>query len=524
MATYSILIKGGMVFLDKKLERLDVGVRGDKIQTLGDLSRDQAELVIDASGKYVSPGFIDITNHSDTHWTLFNTPRQESLLSQGITTILGGSCGSSLAPLVRAKDIEGIQKWTDIREININWHKLSEFFEELSRHGFGVNFGTLVGHGTLRRGIIGDDARSAESKEIDEMCFLLQKSMEEGAFGLSTSLGAAHGRSAEHDELAELFHVVSSYNGLTKHHLKDEGKNILPAIVELLQLGRETGVKIEFSHFKILGRSSWNLFQDALKLIESARGEGVKLTLDIFPYTRTGSALYLFLPSWMLEGGRERILHTLQDKTFREEVILYLKSLTLHYERITVASTLKDERAIGRTIQQLSELSALSPEEVILGLLEVNELKVSIFNEVISPEHLEELIRKDYILLASDGVGHNFDTKMLFDLPHPRSFGSYPRAFEIFVKEREILSWPELIYKMSEFPAEVLGFSSRGKIEKGYFADLVVIDPKKIGSKADYTAPAIRPEGVEWVVVNGEVALQEGAITGKLAGRVLKRK
>ncbi|HEY4527472.1 MAG TPA: amidohydrolase family protein, partial [Candidatus Paceibacterota bacterium] len=337
MASYSILIKGGEVLRGRKFERLDVGIKDDKIQDVGDLSGAKAELLIDASGKYVAPGFIDLTSHSDTHWTLFAFPGQESLLAQGITTILGGNCGASLAPLVKAEDIGGISKWADVREININWQSTAEFLRELEKHSLGVNFAALVGHGTLRRGVLGHESRKASREEISKLTFLLEKSLEEGAFGLSTSLAAAHARNTTAEELLSLFREVGRAGGLTKHHLRDEGKNILPAIVELISLGRQSQAKIHFSHFKLLGRQAWELFPETLALIESAREEELHLTLDVFPYARTGSLLYLLLPPWVLEGGLDKILQSLREPSRRQAILEYLKSLTLHYDQMTIA-------------------------------------------------------------------------------------------------------------------------------------------------------------------------------------------
>lgn len=507
----------------KELKPLDLGIKNDKIEAVGDLSGENAEIVIDASGKYVSPGFIDLTSHSDTHWTLFNAPGQESLLAQGITTILGGNCGISLAPLVRASDIEGIGKWVDTREININWHNLSEFFDELSKRPLGVNFLTLVGHGTLRRGILGDNVREMSERELEQMVFVLKRAMEEGAFGISTSLASAHAKYASDEELRAVFRTAAQYGGITKHHLKDEGKNILPALAELLALGRKEKAKIHFSHFKLLGRKSQELLPEALSMIEVFRQDGNLATLDVFPYTRTGSLLYLFLPDWVVEVGRARILALLEDEATKKNVIEHLKSLTLHYDRIIVAATLKDASAIGKTIKELSDTSGLSPEEVILELIKVNQLHVSIFSEVISEENLEEIISKDYALLASDGVGYNLKTSAHFDLPHPRSFGSFPRALEIFAKKKNVISWPELLYKFSEYPAALLGLKDRGRISRGFFADIVILDPLKIGSSPDYTSVHHDVEGIDWVFVNGKVSLKNGILSGELNGKIIKR-
>lgn len=521
--SYSVLIKGGNVLRGRKFERVDIAIKKDKIEDLGDFSGENAELVVDASGKYISPGFIDLTNHSDTHWTLFSQPKQESLLAQGITTILGGNCGASLAPLVKASDIEGIHKWADVTKINTNWRSVGEFFEELRGHPIGVNFGMLVGHGTLRRGILGDKARNLNDKEIEEIKFILKNSLEEGAFGLSTSLAAAHAKSATHAELKELFKIVAQHDGITKHHLKDEGKNILPAIAEIIGLGRDAGAKIQISHFKILGKGSWSIFPEAINLIESAQQDGAKATLDFFPYTKTGSLLYMLLPPWLVEGGRVKILGALKDPKTRRETLDYLKSLTLHYDKIVVASTFKDATSVGKTIGELASSSGLDPEEIIAELLEINELHVAIFNEVISEDHLHDLIAKNYSLVSSDGVGYDLKAMMPFDLPHPRSFGAFPRALQIFTKEKNDISLEDILSKFTQEPASLLGIKDRGKIEKGFFADLVVLDREKIKSIPNYTALRQEVEGIDWVFVNGKAAVNNGVVTGELSGRIIKK-
>ncbi len=524
MAEYSVLIKNADVHKDRKFSRMDVAIKGDAIADTGDLTGANAKTIIDATGKIITPGFIDITNHSDTHWTLFNAPGQESMLLQGVTTIIGGNCGSSLAPLVKGEDIEGIQKWVNIRDININWRRVSELLSELSRRSLGVNFGALVGHGTLRRGIVGDESRPANREEISEMEILLRESMDEGAFGMSTALGAAHGRGTAKEELLRLFKVVSKEEGITKHHLKDEGRNIMPAIVELIDVFHESGGKMQFSHFKVLGRQSWNSFNDALALIESARSEGARLTIDFFPYTKTGSLLYQLLPPWILEDGKEKILFSLHDRAKRREVIDYLSSLTLHYDKIIVASAFEDKTVLGKTISDLASRAGISPEECLIKMIEINGLGVSIFNEVISSDHLSALASKDYSMFATDGEGRSWPkTGMDFDSPHPRSLGAMIKAIENYASGKSKLALGEVIYKLTEFPADVLGIKNRGKIEKGYYADLVILDPASLHAPSDYKDPYLRNEGVEAVYVNGELAAKSGEVTGKLAGRVIRK-
>lgn len=532
MAKYNFIIKNGIIFDGEgnDFAKNDIGIKNDKIKSIGKLEENDAERVIDANAMYIAPGFIDLTSHSDTFWTIFSDPFQESLVRQGITTILGGNCGSSLAPIVSSKNIESIQKWTDISKINIDWQNLDEFLDKLEINSLGINFATLIGHGTLRRNVVGDETRRITESELKKMKFLLERSLKRGAYGLSFSLGSAHEKEASAKEITELAKTVKEYDGLVKHHLEDEGKNILPAIAHLVGYARESRAKTQISHFKAIGRSAWEKFEEALSLIERARGENLALTLDVFPYTKTGSNLYLLLPEWARKNGKSGILSMLRDPEERKNIIQYLKNITLHYERITVASTLWDASSVGKTLAEISESTGFAPEEVILNLLELNELKVSIFNEAVKEENIEKLLRKPYVMISSDGAGYdsqNFKSQISSpksELYHPRSFGAFPRVFSEFVKNKKAITWQEAIYKSAGFPAKILGLSERGTIKNGSFADIVIFNPEKIQDKATYKNPFQFSEGVEWVFVNGESVLEAGEMKMKKAGKVLRRK
>lgn len=524
MASYSIIIKNGTILdgTGGPLKRADIGISDDKIKTIGDLKGDAASVVIDASNKYVSPGFIDITTHSDTHWTLFTQPTQESFIRQGITTIIGGHAGSSLAPLIKGENIEAIQKWVDISKINVNWQSVDEFLLELERHPIAVNFGTFVGFGNIRRGIIAEEARSAKSEEVKQMQYLAEKSLDEGAFGISTNLGAAHQNSASNEEIIQIFKTARDRRNVAVHHLEDEGKNILPALARLISFTRNSGVHSHINHFKAIGRSVWPSFPLGLEMIERAHKEGgVQLTCDFFPYTRTNSNLYTLLPKWAIESGKKRILSLISGKE-RKYLLESLKDLTLHYEKIIIASTLHDLDIVGKNILELSQKSGISPEETILNLLEINKLQVSIFNEAILEENIEILAAKNYSMVASDGTGYSGDYHSKTDLPHPRSFGTFCRILSRFVKEKGILNWENAVYKMTGFPAKTLGISSRGILAKNAYADVVIFDPETVEDKADYINPYQLPRGVEYVLINGGIVLKENSLTGLNPGRVLR--
>lgn len=523
MARYSVIIRKGMVFDGKgnKPEEADIGINGDEIKKIGDLSNESADKTIDAAGKYVAPGFIDLTSHSDTHWTLFTYPSQESLLRQGITTILGGNCGTSVAPFLGETSLEEIQRWVDISRININWQTMDEFLSQLENSKISVNFCTLVGLNTIQR---------AANNDVKQTEYLLRSSLKEGAFGISTNLGLYPTKSLQDEELINLFNIIEKENALTKHHLEDEGENILPAVSRLISITRKSGAKMHLSHFKAIGRNSWNFFPEAIEMIKKAREEGLKITGDFFPYTKTGSNLFNLLPSWIKKLTNEEVSDILKPGSEkRKDLIEYLKELTLHYDKIVIASASSELGFVGKTIEQLSNDSGLSGEEIIISLLDTNNLRVSIFNEVISLENIERIAREEFSAIASDGVGYDISNlksqiSNLYDLPHPRSFGAFPRAFNLLIKEKAISTWEEVIYKMSGLAANILGLKNRGTIQRGNKADIVVFDPQRISDYATYDNPFQYSGGVRDVLVNGTPVLDDEKFTGQLPGYILRKK
>ena len=523
MAFYDVIIKNGMIFNGKgdPAERADIGIKGDKIDAIGNLQKDEGGQVFDAEGKYVCPGFIDITSHSDTHWTLFSEPSQESFIRQGITTILGGNCGYSIAPIIKVAGLNGIKKWTDISNVNVNWETVKEMLDEVDRHKLGVNFATLVGLNTLQDQV--DDAR--------QLKFLLEKSLEEGAFGISTNLGLDGNAPLSEGDLAEILKLLKKNGGIVKHHLEDEGKNILPALSRLISMARETETELVISHFKILGRGSWQHFEEALNMMRNARQEGIKIYCDFFPYERTGSNLFSFLPPWLIKMGEKEIMEIIKEKKgkHRQEIIDYLKNITLHYDRITIASSARQSANVGKTIAEASKDLEITPEETILDLLEKNNLSVSIFSEVINMEHISALAKENYSVISSDGVGYDGNIKsqksnLKSDLPHPRSFGAFPRALRLFVKEKNILPWETAIHKMTGLPAQILGIKDRGVLEIGKKADIVIINPDEVSDYSTYDNPFQFSKGIESVLVNGAIILADNEMTGRFAGRVLREK
>ncbi len=508
---YDIVIKNGTVFNGKgdKPEKINIGISGDKITKLGGELK-AARKTIDAKGKYVCPGFIDLTTHSDNHWTLLSQPLQKSLLSQGVTTILGGNCGFSLAPVIFERDFKKSQT-----KFNINWRRTGEFLDHLEKNNLSLNFATLVGLNAIQN----------ENHE-EESNFLLENALNEGAFGLSTNLGFTRSGYWPDKKLLKLFKIVAKYNGITKHHLEDEGQEILPSISRLINLARESNSKLHISHLKVLGRGAWRFASGAREMIKNARNSGMSITTDFFPYVKTGSNLFTLLPLWLRKMNKDEILEILASpsSTQYQSAIEYLKSITLHYDRITIASSLKNPDNVGKTIEKISGSTGLTPENVIMDLLRISDLDVSIFNAVISEADIKEIAKESYSMVASDGMGYDTPNPNIHELPHPRSFGTFPRFFRKYVREENVVTWEEAIHKMTGLPASVLDLKDRGVIETTAKADIVIFDPKTISDYSTYEEPFQFSKGVSSVIINGSVSFENEVETNSFSGQVLRRK
>ncbi|MBI4121671.1 MAG: amidohydrolase family protein [Candidatus Ryanbacteria bacterium] len=520
MPSYSYILKGGTIVDGSgfPMARGDLGISGETIKAVGDVGRGSAARVIDASGKYVMPGMIDIANHSDTHWTLFNYPSQENLLRQGITTIVGGICGVSLAPLADSRAIRAIEKWADTSSANINWRSFEEYARELERHEIGVNAGSFIGYTTLRHNIAGDESRDLTHSELESMKLMLTRSLDEGALGLSINLSLP----SRQEEIAALSKVVADAGKLVVMHLKNEGRKLLQAVIEAISIARLSGAAIHISHFKGIGKKAWQELPKAMSIIRKVgKEENISITMDFFPYLRTGSLLMSFLPEWILDGGIDEAKAIIADQSKRGHVLETLKGLTLHYDNIVIAEAKKDKHSIGKTLADIAASTGLQPEEAMVHMLAVNDFGVSVFSKTLRSRDVVQIAREPFAMLGSDGVG---EPKGRRDLTHPRSYGTAPRFIVRFVKRSKIFTWEEAVKKMTSMPAERLGIDvNRGLLKKGHFADVVVVDPVSIRDRSTYKEPFVYPDGIEYVFVNGRLAVEKNNFTGALAGKVLRR-
>lgn len=524
---FDTLIKNGTIIDGTRKPKYvgDIAIKDSLIVAIGDLHNETAHSVIDVRGMYVCPGFIDINNHSDTYWRIFDGPGLDSMVRQGVTTIIGGNCGSSLAPLANHDSIKSIQRWIDVSRISFNWLSMQDFLKEIEKKKLPINFGTLVGHATLRRGIMGDELRDMEEFELEKMKRMLAQAMKEGALGLSTGLAYSHAKLSSMHELVELAKVVKKKGGVYATHMRSEDEELLPAIEEAIEVSRQSGAKLQISHLKVMNEGNWHLMREALEKIESARMNGIVVDFDVYPYTTTGSVLYIALPEWVSRGGRSLMLARLKDPALRERIIQEMRESKYDYSKISVSISAMDKSLVRRRIVDIAQSQDKAVEEVILDLLLASDGRVITMMDVLSEENIRLGILNPFSMICSDGSGYDIEHKKSGEMVHPRNFGSFPRVLARYVRDREFVSWEEAIHKMTAYPADKFNLIGRGRLEKGAYADIVIFNPETVSDTATSGNPYQYPVGVQHVLVNGTVILwgeKYDASAG--TGEVLRRK
>lgn len=519
---YSLLIKNCRLIdgTGEPARLADVAVQGDKIVNIDQNINIAAEKTIDAGGKVLSPGFVDLQNHSDSYWQIFDNPGFDSLVSQGFTSIVIGNCGASLAPLLSHDALLSIQKWHNLEGANINWQSFSEYVEELSHHRFACNVASLVGYSTLRRGIVGDQVRSLEKEELTALKRVLSESIDAGAFGMSSGLSYSHEIIISEIELYELAKILSQKKALFSIHLRSEGSEVVEAVEESLDIARSTEVNLKISHFKVRNENNWPKFDEVLEKIENAYHKGYNVHFDVYPYTAIWQPLYAYMPRWAIEGGRQIMLKHFENPTQKNKILAYLNNLNVKFSSMLVASTANKLNFMGKTIGQIAKNMEVSSEQAVLHMLQNGGSEVLVFEENLDHDQVKRAVTHPLSFVATDGGG--FSDKIKDKLVHPRCFGSATK-FLRFVISENALPLEKAIKKLTSGPANKIGIKNRGEVKIGNFADLVIFDPEKIDSQASCQNPYQHSQGIEYVFVNGKMALAEGKLTRQLPGYVLRR-
>jgi len=506
------------------MTQADVGIKGDKITAIGKLAGEKAKEMIDATGMYVTPGFIDIQNHSDAYWTIFLDPELESFAYQGVTTILCGKCGSSLAPLIAPNVIESIHKWADLENMQPNWTTMAELLHVIEEQKLSLNFATLVGHTTLRYGILGNAIREATVEEIETLKKQTQKAIHEGAFGYSTGLNFAPANTDSTELIIELARVASKEGGVYSTHMRSESRAVIRAAQEAITIAREAKIPVQISHLKAKEEKNWNKMDEVLQTINYANEEGLDVTFDIYPYTTTGSALSIYLPDEAFQGGTIALLKRLRDPySVKNTIIPKMKEMNHDYSRMRIAYAKGSPEFLDRNIVDLATELNISPEEVIVNIIVATENQALVFNEMILEENITMELQSPYCMIGSGGPAYSTElAKFQKNLIHPRSFGTFTRILETYVKNKKILSWEEAVKRMTSMPAKKINLQKRGVIKKRYYADIAIWNPEEIHENTTFRNPYQYSSGMHYVIVNGKFIVYNGEHTKKREGKILR--
>lgn len=506
--TFDVLLHGGNLYNgDDALPVVgDVGIRDQRIVALGgDLSAHPAEIVLDVTGLDVTPGFIDIHSHavgSDLNDDLYRWPDAENLIRQGVTTVIGGPDGSSPLPI-------------------------SDTFAAVEAVHPAVNFGTFVGHGSIRELIVGEQDRPATEEELELMREQVRLAMDEGAFGLSSGLIYAPGRFADTEEVIELAKEAAPYGGIYISHMREEGLAVLDSVAETIRIGEEGGLPTQITHHKIVGAPMWGSSVETLAMVDAAIERGVDVSIDQYPYTASATSLTILFPGWSLDGGRNALLARMEDSVQRQQ----LKAEIMHNievdrggndpANVVIATCPHDGTLNGRNLSEILRMQERTVNkenaaELLMELVAAGNCG-AVFH-AINEEDVRNIMRHPRTMVSSDGGVMGPTERM----PHPRNYGTFARAIGHYARDEGVIPLHTAIYKVSKLPAERISLSDRGRLEVGAVADIAVLNLNEVIDTATFDNPHQYAKGAYHVFVGGEAVLLNKEMTDARPGVILR--
>lgn len=529
---YDIIIRGGTLY-DGSGEPAfitDVGISGDRITALGDLSQSTAIKEIDATGLAVTPGFINMLSWATE--SLIEDGRSLGDIKQGVTLEVFGE-GWSMGPLNETMKKEEVESQGDIK-FDISWTSLNEYLDYLVQKGISTNIASFVGATTVRIHELGYENRHPTTEELENMKALVRQAMEEGALGIGSSLIYAPAFYAGTDELIELCKVAAEYDGMYISHMRSEGDRLLEALDELLTIAREANIPAEIYHLKAAGESNWDKLDQVIAKIDSAQKAGLKITADMYNYTAGATGLDASMPPWVQEGGYNAWAERLKDPEIRERLKSEIANPGDGWENLYFAAGSTDNLLLvgfkndtlkyltGKTLTEVSNLRGTSPEETIMDLVIQDGSRVGTIYFLMSEENIKRQIALPYVSFCSDAGSLAPEGNFLKSNPHPRAYGNFARLLGKYVREEKVIPLNEAIYRLTGLPASNLKIKERGLLEEGYFADVVIFDPETIEDMATFSDPHQFANGVIHVFVNGVQVLREGDHTNEFPGVVVR--
>jgi len=529
---YDLIIRNGHIIdgTGNPWYAADVAVSGDRLAAIGDLREAHAKREIDAKGRIVAPGFIDMLGQSEVSLLLDN--RSLSKLSQGITTEITGE-GGSIAPQ-NEKTIAPQKPFLDHYKLTIDWTTLDGYFRRLEKQGTPLNIGTYVGSAQVREAVIGDDDRAPTPAELGQMKVLVEQAMKDGALGLSSALIYPPNIYAKTDELIALAQVASKYGGLYATHMRSEGASEMPALAEAMRIGREANLPVEIFHLKVSGKPRWGSMKNVVAAIQLARDSGLDVAADMYPYTAGATALASALPPWVADGGVQKLLERLKDPAIRARIKKDLAGDHPDWENlfydcggasgVLISSVQNPElkQFEGKTVEDVAKSWKKSPEDTLMDLVLADNAQTGAIYFMASEEDLRIGLSQPWTSIGLDAGEMSLDGPIYEPHAHPRAMGSMPRFLGRYVRDEHLLSLEAAIRKITSLPAQREHLESRGLLKPGYFADITIFDPATIIDHATFTKPDQLSDGIDFTIVNGQVVYDHGKLTGATAGRILR--
>jgi dihydroorotase/N-acyl-D-amino-acid deacylase len=531
-AAYDLLIRNGHIIdgAGNPWFAGDVAVSGDRIAAVGNLREAHAKREIDAQGRIVAPGFIDMLGQSEVSLLLDN--RSLSKLSQGITTEITGE-GGSIAPQDE-KTIAPMKPFLEHYKLSIDWTTLDGYFKRLEKQGTPLNIGTYVGSAQIREAVIGDDDRAPTPAELEQMKTLVEQAMKDGALGVSSALIYPPNIYAKTDELIALAQVASKYGGMYATHMRSEGASEMQALAEAIRIGQEANLPVEVFHLKVSGKPRWGSMKNVTATIQNARDSGLDIAADMYPYTAGATALASALPPWVADGGPQKLLERLKDPTVRTRIKKELAGDHPDWENlfydcggapgVLIASVQKPElkQFEGKTVEDIAKAWKKTPEDTLMDFVFADSAQTGAIYFIAGEEDLRTGLSQPWTSIGLDANEMSLDGPTYEPHTHPRAFGSMPRFLGHYVRDGHLLPLETAIRKITSLPAQRGHLDSRGLLKPGYFADITIFDPATIIDHATYTKPDQLSDGIDFTIVNGQVEYDHGKLTGVTSGKVLR--
>jgi N-acyl-D-amino-acid deacylase len=507
----------------------DIGIRDGRIAAIRNLSGAPAKRTIDAAGRVVAPGFIDMLGQSEV--SILVDPRVPSKIYQGITTEITGE-GSSIAPQ-NDFTLQGDALTYEHYRITPDWRTFTQYFARLGKQGIGINLASYVGATQVRRVVIGDADRAPTPAELDRMKSLVDQAMEQGARGVSTSLEYAPAPFASTEELIALAAESAKFGGIYATHMRNEGEGIMDALAETARIAREAHTPVEIWHLKVAGKQMWGRMPAVVAFIDQARASGLDIAADTYAYTAWNNSLSAFVPPWAHDGGDAKLIERLKNPAMRARIRKDMETRSTAWdnewqeipgpEAILVSSVLNPDLLPlqGKRISEIAAMWHKDAIDTICDLLIRDHAATSVSVFGMDEPDVELALKQPWVSVDNDSQGTSPEGILGQDHPHPRAYGTFPRILAKFVREEHLLALPDAIRKFSALPAQRLRIPDRGVLKKGLWADVVIFDPEKVHDVATYEKPNQFSAGMDYVLVNGQLVIDDGKMTGALPGRVL---